>query len=211
MKLVDPDGRDWYDIDKSGYVRRDEKKSQEFQGKDIIHSTWNDKQLELEQGTIEKATNNERHDYEFNEGGISHSGSEVGTQLNINANEKTAKAIYDFCISNTDRIEFSLTQGNGAGTEWYVSTSHKREEDAFSAALGYSLALAGSFYSHQHNHPDLGIYGKMASDGDKRFMHVTTAIMRQTNKNASPSYKLAIISKGEIKNLNYNGATGYFE
>ena len=110
IKLVDPDGRDWYDIDKNGYIKRNEKKSKEYQDLDVIHSTMTGITINLKQGTIEKATNSEKHDYSFKEGNEPIFGSATGTQIDINASTEDAKSIYDFCISNTDHIEFSLTQ-----------------------------------------------------------------------------------------------------
>ena len=211
VKLVDPDGKDWYDIDKNGYIKKNEEKSKENQDKDVIHSSMTDKTINLKKGTIEKATNREKHTYSFTEGNETISGSAIGTQIDINATAEDAKSIYDFCISNTDHIEFSLTQGNRAGTEWYISTSHDRQEDEFSTALGYSLAIAGSFYSHQHNHPYLGVDCKRASDGDKTFMRRTTALMQYRNKSVSPSYGLSIIVNGNIQNLKYNEKTGAFK
>ena len=83
--------------------------------------------------------------------------------------------------------------------------------DEFSTALGYSLALSGSFYSHQHNHPYLGVDCTKASEGDKTFVRRTTEIMRKINKNISPSYGLSIIVNGNIQNLKYNEETGIFE
>ena len=211
IKLVDPDGKDWYDIDKNGYIEKNEEKSKEYHDLDVIHSTMTGNTINFKQGTIEKVTNSEKHDYSFIEGGKIISGSAKGTQIDINATTEDAKSIYDFCISNTDHIEFSLTQGNRAGTEWYISTSHEHQDDEFSTALGYSLALAGSFYSHQHNHPYLGVDCKRASNGDKTFMRRTAAIMQKTNKSVSPSYGLSIIVNGDIKNLKYNEETGAFE
>ncbi|MBP5421036.1 MAG: hypothetical protein J6Y78_01205 [Paludibacteraceae bacterium] len=211
VRLVDPDGRDWYDIDKNGYIRKNEKKSKDCKDFDVVHSTMTDKTIKFNKKIIEKASNIEKQEYEFTEGGETISGSAMGTQIDINATTEDAKSLYDFCISNTDHIEFSLFQGNSAGTEWYISTSHAHQEDEFSTALGYVLALAGSFYSHQHNHPYLGVDCTKASDGDKTFIRRTTEILKETHKTVSPSYKLSIIVDGNIKNLKYNEKTGFYE
>ena len=211
VKLVDSDGRDWYDIDKNGYIRKNEEKSKDCKDYDVVHSTMTDKTISFDKKNIEKASNIEKQEYEFKEGDETISGSAMGTQIDINATTKDAKSLYDFCISNTDHIEFSLFQGNSAGTEWYISTSHAHQEDKFSTALGYVLALAGSFYSHQHNHPYLGVNCTEASEGDKTFIRRTTEILKKTHKTVSPSYKLSIIEDGNIKNLKYNEKTGFYE
>ena len=211
VKLVDSDGKDWYDIDKNGYIQKDEEKSKEYQDKDVVHSTMTNNTLELKKGTIEKATNSEKNDYMFVDGDDIISGSAIGTQININATAEDAKSFFDFCISNTDHIEFSLIQGNRAGTEWYISTSHSHKDDVFSTALGYSLAMAGLFYSHQHNHPYLGVDCRRASDGDKTFMRRTTALMQRLKKSVKPSYGLSIIMNGNIQNLKYDEETEAFK
>lgn len=209
--LVDPNGDSVYSIDKWGYISidRDLSTREEYLGKDVLTSTKTGSKIEFEEGTLSVSSNIDQY-YEFIENGELISGIETGTYIEINSNAEVAESIYDFCVSNTDHIEFSCLQTNKRATNWIVSTSHKHDIDPFSTAMGYAFAAGGMFYSHRHHHPYNGVNCKRASDGDKTFMRRVKAMMNHM-KNYTPIFGISLKVEQTIKYLQYNESDDIFE
>ena len=211
IMLVDPNGDSVYSIDKWGYISidRDLSTREEYLGKDVLTSTKTGSKIEFEEGTLSVSSNIDQY-YEFIENGELISGIETGTYIEIKSNAEVAESIYDFCVSNTDHIEFSCLQTNKRATNWIVSTSHKHDIDPFSTAMGYAFAAGGMFYSHRHHHPYNGVNCKRASDGDKTFMRRVKAMMNHM-KNYTPIFGISLKVEQTIKYLQYNESDDIFE
>ena len=144
VKLVDPDGKDWYDLYSDGRLVRNDEKSIKYQDRDIIYSVKTRKTSDvLALGTISEQ--NQRTISGF-----------TGSDIKLGKNREDNVYVFQFCADNTD-VEFSLMEFNYDGTvATHLTTSHDvRSADRPSTDnFGSELAKENSQYiiSHLHNH-----------------------------------------------------------
>ena len=210
VKLIDPDGMDWYDIDKFGNIQRNEVLSKIIANKvDIFWSTYKKKAMVMPLGTILSVKSNDTRLYDVKDEEIIRTIQATGTYVHIQGGSKKAKEIFDFFISNTDHIEFSLMQVSEDGDYWYLSTSHDHKTDPYTTALGLYFAMKGNLFSHRHYHPDNGIDSKKASPGDINFINATSDYMQ--NKGYNPKFYLSTYFDGRIRDYEYNEESEAYE
>ena len=134
VRLVDPDGRDWYDVDKSGHITRNEKKSEQYKDNDILHSTSTGETSKLyRKGTIAKVYNNITLN---NKSGQLVSFGDASTR-------EDHLSIFEFCANNTD-VEFSLMQFEVEPSNPYtcMTTSHNLMSDDGRSSDDYGSEVA---------------------------------------------------------------------
>ena len=165
VKLVDPDGNDWYDVDESGHITRNEKKSEQYKDNDVLHSKSTGKTSKLyDKGTIANVSNNR-----FDNG--------ISGQV-VSFGEKSTRedhlSIFEFCANNTD-VEFSLIQFEGGSSNTYMTTSHDLMSDDGMSSDDYGSEMAKTkdnpkhLISHIHNHWANGMFGYGAQGNDHLF------------------------------------------
>ncbi len=189
VKLVDPDGRDWYDLLKDGTLVRNDKKSKDYQNKDVIYSKQSGKSSqEYDLGTIGSIKHNDKISYNDKNGEEIVSKTATGQRFTIFGDANTAKDIFEFCASNSPYIEYSLIESDDNIS--YLTTSNNRTGDEYGTAWGLSLAMKGKFLSHTHNHP-----GKSSefSDGDINFYTSVTKLLKEAGQSdITPVFRLFI-------------------
>ena len=145
VKLVDPDGRDWYDLYDNGTLVRNEKKSKEYQNSDVIWSISN-KTLsnELSLGTLSEQRRDEKN-------------GKTGSYISLRGCREENVAAFKFCSDNSN-VEFSLMEIVSYGDETFtrLTTSHNERRVGVPSTDDYGSEYAKSEFfnlvSHLHNH-----------------------------------------------------------
>ena len=205
IRIIDPDGNDWYDLLKDGTIVRNADKSKDYQEKDVIFSKQTGRlSQEYDLGTISGIKHNDIINYEVKNGEEITTKTAMGQRFTIFGDANTAKDIFEFCASNSPYIEYSLIEA--ADNISYMATSRSRIGDEYGTALGLTLAMKGKFLSHTHNHP-----GKSSefSDGDISFYNSATKyIQKATQSDFRPTFKLFIfidkVKGGEYYDYKFN-------
>ena len=167
VKLVDPDGRDWYDIDKNGHVTKNTEKQNESNEHDVLYSTSTSKQISLPLGTITNVD-----DESFSNG-------QEGVQVSLSSKVsiKDRMDAFKFVSDNTN-VEWSMSSFLGNNSNWYfeLTTSYSdgsdnvmgRRNDDFGGMVVESYIDAGyTFVARIHNH-----HGTYPNTYDKRYAKV---------------------------------------
>ncbi|MCR5192893.1 MAG: hypothetical protein K6D59_06280 [Bacteroidales bacterium] len=145
IKIVDPDGRDWYDLYDNGTLVRNEKKSKEYQNSDVIWSISN-KTLsnELSLGTLSEQRRDEKN-------------GKTGSYISLRGCREENVAAFMFCSDNSN-VEFSLMEIVSYGDETFtrLTTSHNERRVGVPSTDDYGSEYAKSEFfnlvSHLHNH-----------------------------------------------------------
>jgi len=127
IKLVDPDGRDWYDVDEDGTVKKNEEKSKECQDKDILYSTKKSESVTLKKGTIDK----NYPDYSI----LTDDNKEIkGQVLSLHGDSDDRLRAFEFVSDNTN-VEWSLISfSNNEEKSFYMTNSHSTGEEHVTGA-----------------------------------------------------------------------------
>ena len=164
VKLVDPDGRDWYDIDKYGHVAKNTEKQNESNEYDVIYSTSTGRQISLPLGTITNV-----NDESFDNG-------QDGAQVSLSSKVSTKDRMDAFkFVSNNTNVEWSMSSFLDNNNHWYfeLTTSYSdgsdnvmgRRNDDFGGMVVESYIEEGYKYvSRIHNH-----HGTYPNTYDKRY------------------------------------------
>ena len=144
LKLVDPEGKDWYDLYDDGTLIRNEEKSKEYKKYDVIYSVSKKKLSDMMSlGTMSEQTKEEKNGYK-------------GSKMSLYGNREDNVIAFKFCADNS-RVEFSLIEIEHDGVKYTsLTTSHDiRSIDKPSTDnYGSEYAKENSIYlvSHLHNH-----------------------------------------------------------
>ena len=144
MKLVDPEGKDWYDLYNDGTLIRNEEKSKEYKNYDVIYSVSKKKLSDMMSlGTMSEQTKGEKNGCK-------------GSKMSLYGNREDNVIAFKFCADNS-RVEFSLIEIEHDGVKYTsLTTSHDiRSIDKPSTDnYGSEYAKENSIYlvSHLHNH-----------------------------------------------------------
>ena len=164
VKLIDPDGRDWYDVDESGHITKNEELSKKYKDNDVLYSTSTGERSKLfDKGTITSISNNNLNGKSgqivcFGEG----------------STRDDHLSIFEFCANNTD-VEFSLIQFEGGPSNTFMTTSHDLMSDDGKSSDDYGSEVTKakdnpkSLVSHIHNHWANGMFGYGAQGDDFTF------------------------------------------
>ena len=146
IKMIDPDGKDWYDLLEDGTLVRNEEKSKEYQNTDVIWSVRNKiLSKELSHGTLS----------EQKRGRL---GENVGSYVYLNGSRSENVDVFTFCADNSN-VEFTLMEFAGDDPTvkaTVLTTSHKERyvgvpsTDDFGTA--YAKKHSSYLVSHLHNH-----------------------------------------------------------
>lgn len=146
VKLIDPDGRDWYDLLEDGTLVRNEEKSEEYQNTDVIWSVHN-KVLskELSRGTLSEQKRGRLGEF-------------VGSHVYLNGSRSENVDVFTFCADNSN-VEFSLMEFAGddpTAKATVLTTSHTERHVEVPSTDDYGTAYAkmhsSNLVSHLHNH-----------------------------------------------------------
>ena len=154
IKLVDPDGRDWYDLFDDGTLVRNDNKSKEYQNCDVIWSVSNKSMSdEFSLGTLREQKRDEKN-------GVK------GSYISLQGSREENVAVFEFCSDNSN-VEFSLMEIASSEDASYtiLTTSHNERKVGVPSTDNYGTEFAKSeFYnliSHLHNH-----IGQASPSGD---------------------------------------------
>ena len=154
VKLVDPDGRDWYDLFNDGTLVRNDNKSKEYQNSDVIWSVSNKSMSdEFSLGTLWDQKRGEKN-------GVK------GSHITLHGSREENVAVFEFCSDNSN-VEFSLMEiaSSEDGSYTLLTTSHNERKVGVPSTDNYGSEIAKSdFYnliSHLHNH-----IGQASPSGD---------------------------------------------
>ena len=154
VRLVDPDGRDWYDLYNDGTLVRNAEKSKEYQNSDVIWSVSN-KTLsdEFSSGTLSEQKRDEIN-------------GKKGSYISLRGSREENVAVFKFCSDNSN-VEFSLMEivSYENNTFTRLTTSHVERRVGEPSTDNYGSEYAKKeFYnlmSHLHNH-----IGQASPSGD---------------------------------------------
>ena len=145
MKLVDIDGRDWYDLYDDGTLVKNKEKSKEYQNSDVIWSVGNKTLSEkFSLGTLSE----QRHDKK---------NGEAGSYMGLHGSREENVAVFKFCSENSN-VEFSLMEIASFENETFtrLTTSHNERRVDTPSADNYGSEYAKTEFfnliSHLHNH-----------------------------------------------------------
>ena len=179
MRIVDPDGRDDWEVDKLGYITRC-KEQPENPTEDRIRvkgsDGWTDKNslTGLSLGTLSE----QEH---FNLNGAS------GSLIALGGTADDRDALFKFCADNSE-VEYSLMDFKIGETKLnYLTTSHDERRPnkvRFGDDFGSELAKSNALFliSHTHNHFGNGEYGWGASDPDYDFKQTIMVLQVKMQK-----------------------------
>ena len=144
VRLVDPDGRDVWEINKSGELiwknRSDTDK--------IISS--NGSFVNVKNGVLRRGTDNTP--------GLSYTKEELGHfRLEFGDDSKNATEVFEFLADNAN-VEFSLiglanAPSNENANRFILTSSFENDGDCYGSTLACSASLDNKMRSHSHNHP----------------------------------------------------------
>ena len=140
VKLVDPDGRDVWELNKSGELIW-----KESSDTDIIMAK-NGKSVIVKDGVLQRGDSYKKENNKF-------------MYLNFGDDMKNATEVFEFFADNTDNIEFSFL-GVASSIEseesstFIVGTSYEEKGDHYSSKGAERLAEQGLLRQYNHNHPN---------------------------------------------------------
>lgn len=178
VKLVDPDGQDWYDLYDDGTLVRNEEKSKEYQNSDVIWSVSN-KTLsdKFSLGTLSEQRRDEKN-------------GETGSYINLTGSRKENVSVFKFCSDNSN-VEFSLMEIALFGDETFtrLTTSHNERRVGVPSTDNYGSEYAKSEFfnliSHLHNHAGQASPSGDDESGDISFRNKINGL-RQVSGQATP-------------------------
>ena len=140
VKLVDPDGRDVWELNKSGELIW-----KESSDTDIIMAK-NGKSVIVKDGVLQRGDSYKKENNKF-------------MCLNFGDDMKNATEVFEFFADNTDNIEFSFL-GVASSIEseesstFIVGTSYEEKGDHYSSKGAERFAEQGLLRQYNHNHPN---------------------------------------------------------
>ena len=187
VKLVDPDGNDWYDVAEDGTITRNEEKSQQekYKNVDVLHSTYSRRtSKEFKKGTLGKISSSMNLD------------GSIGQCLEFGENSTTRDQIevFMFCADNSN-VEYSLIGLNINGNErGFLTTSHDlyfqdgNSSDDYGSAFTKHQNKFGAnnpdlLIFHIHNHWANGTNGYGPSDEDRNFKEAVLGLRSEDASN----------------------------
>jgi len=180
MRIVDPDGRDDWEVDKLGQLHWKSRSD-----KDVIRSSSG------ESITVKDGVLNRGQSYTKNNNGY--------LLLNFGGDSKNADEVFRFLADNTD-VEFSLigyadSKMGDESNKFVLTSSFDEGGDYTGTEQAYGYALEGTLRDHSHNHPNgnmqpSGLYDPRMSwtiydkGNDVRFAGQMKEILKKTSPNA---------------------------
>ena len=160
VKLVDPDGRDWYDVDKNGYIRRNKTKSELYPDYDIIYSSHTGKEMIINDKSLLKQLSLSRNDVPKYSNHINY----------VSSQNKEIGSLFLFLSDNTD-VEWGLSGFRLPNKKEYVLTTLHSNQGTFSGSeIRNNECNMQNMIFDIHSHPGKNAV-KGASDHDmKTFM-----------------------------------------
>ena len=198
VKLVDPDGNDWYDLYDNGTLIRNEEKSKEYQNSDVIWSVGN-KTLsdEFSLGTLSEQKRDEKN-------------GARGSYMSLRGSREENVAVFKFCSENSN-VEFSLMEIALSGNETFtrLTTSHNERRGSVPSMDNYGSEYAKNEFfnliSHLHNH----IYQARPSGdeecGDISFRNKINSLREASGQTAPVLWGIYKCSGKEKHTKDYDG------
>ena len=183
VKLVDPDGRDWYDVDKNGYIRRNKSKSELYPDYDIIYSSHTGEKMIINDKSLLKQLSLSRNDvtnYSNHINYVSSQNQEIGS-------------LFLFLSDNTD-VEWGLSGFRFSNYKEYVLTTLHSNRGTFSGSdIRNGKYNLKNMIFDIHSHPG-GNATKGASSVDMR-------TVRERSEYQKSPYPIHYVYHQNTKNL----------
>ena len=139
VKLVDPDGKDVWELSKDGSLVWKEQSEL-----DIIKASDGSSVI-VTKGVLSRGSNGER--------GCDHRREDGPYMLSFNTEMENAFEVFEF-LADHSNIEYSLFEVNELdGSNFYLTTSFQEDKDDWGCEQATICLNQNSLISHYHNHP----------------------------------------------------------